>query len=112
MPTKSVKVSGICILGSDMRLIYSTSQIDKLSSLPLEQRQQALGKACQRLKQPETFLLNIIKLAILIPFFALLVNAPEKPVNALWAAGLLLLFPLLVRPLQLGMAEKYIKLTN
>ena len=98
------------LLVFSMRLIFTTRQFQQLHHLDLAQRQQVIQRATMRLTPPERFALNILKLFVYVPAFALLVKLPEQPLNALWAGLILLCIPLIIRPMQWGMAEKYLQL--
>ncbi|WP_241737460.1 DUF6170 family protein [Neptunicella marina] len=91
-----------------MRLIFSSKQISSIQHLPLTTRIELLHKAVKHLTTPEKMLLNLFKLAILIPVFTLLLRVSQDWSALIWIALLLLCFPLLVKPLQYGLSEKYL----
>ncbi|WP_088330214.1 DUF6170 family protein [Lacimicrobium sp. SS2-24] len=91
-----------------MKLYFSTRHIDALKDLPLTRRLTLLREAGAKLTAPEKMLLNILKLCILVPAFAFILYAPKDWLNLLWAVLLLCGYPLLVKPLQYGLSEKYL----
>ncbi|WP_416305737.1 DUF6170 family protein [Neptunicella sp. SCSIO 80796] len=91
-----------------MRLIFSSKQIPQLQSLSLVERIEKLDQAGKMLTLPEKLLLNILKLVILVPVFFLLLRVGQNWSVMLWMLLLLLCFPLLIKPLQYGLSEKYL----
>ena len=94
-----------------MKLYTSTKNIPGLESLSVTDRMAALEKAANRMTVPEKTILNIIKLIVIVPVFALLLRVVESWWALAWAALILLLYPLFVKPLQYSLSAKYIKLT-
>lgn len=91
-----------------MKLYFSTRNISVLKDLPLTQRLALLSQANTKLSAPEKLLLNVLKLMILIPVFVLILYAPENWINLLWAALVLTAYPMILRPVQFGLCEKYL----
>ncbi|WP_438864973.1 DUF6170 family protein [Neptunicella sp.] len=91
-----------------MRLIFSSKHIPQLAALPLVERIDKLSQASKQLTLPEKLLLNILKLVILVPVFFLLLRVGQDWSVMLWMLLLLLCFPLLIKPLQYGLSEKYL----
>lgn len=75
-------------------------------------RMNVLEQASNRMTVPEKTLLNIIKLLVIVPVFALLLRVVESWWSLAWAALILLLYPLFVKPMQYSLSAKYIKLDN
>ncbi|MDN4503126.1 DUF6170 family protein [Alteromonadaceae bacterium BrNp21-10] len=91
-----------------MKIIFSTKQILLLASLPLTKRIEYLQAATKYLTPPEKFMLNALKLLILIPAFFLLLKVNLHWQYAMWSILLFCGFPLLVKPLQYALLEKYL----
>jgi hypothetical protein len=83
-----------------LKIYTSTKNIPELEGLSVTERMAVLEKT----------LLNIIKLLIIVPIFALVLRAVESWWSLAWAALILLLYPLFVKPLQYSLSAKYIKL--
>lgn len=77
--------------------------------MPVTERMALLEQAANRMTVPEKTLLNIIKLLVIVPVFALVLRAVESWWSLAWAALILLLYPLFVKPLQYSLSAKYIK---
>ena len=77
--------------------------------MPVTERMAALEKAGNRMSVPEKTLLNLIKLLVIVPVFALVLRSVESWWSLAWAALILLLYPLFVKPLQYSLSAKYIK---
>lgn len=92
-----------------MKLYFSTKNIPKLANMPLTERLTKMREAEGKLTPPEKFLLNLLKLAIFIPAFVLILRSAENFSALLWAALVFALYPLLLRPLQYGLCVKYLK---
>jgi hypothetical protein len=91
-----------------MKVYFSTKQIPQLMDLPLSQRLDLLRKAENKLSVPEKLLLNICKLIIIIPVFALLLRTGEDWVAPLWAMLFMLAYPLILKPFQYSLCVKYL----
>ena len=95
-----------------MKIYTSTKNIPQLQGLSVTQRMAELESAANKMTIPEKTLLNIIKLLIIVPIFALLLRVVESWWSLAWAGLILLLYPLFVKPLQYSLSAKYIKLKN
>lgn len=93
-----------------MKIYTSTKTIPGIEDLPVTERMAMLEKAGNRMTVPEKTLLNIIKLMVIVPVFALVLRAVESWWSLAWAALILLLYPLFVKPLQYSLSAKYIKI--
>jgi hypothetical protein len=91
-----------------MKLYFSTKSIPKLQALGLTARLKAIQKAEKRLTGPEKLLLNLLKLCIVVPIFIFIIQVSENWLAIIWALFITLLYPLLVKPIHLGLVEKYI----
>lgn len=92
-----------------MRIYTSTRNIPGLEELPLSERLAILDKASAKMTIPEKTLLNIIKLIVIVPVFVLLLRVFDNWWSLAWAALILLLYPLFVKPIQYSLCAKYIK---
>lgn len=92
-----------------MKIYTSTKKIPGLEALPVTDRMAILEQAANRMSIPEKTLLNIIKLLVIVPVFMFLLRAVENWWALAWAALILLLYPLFVKPLQYSLSAKYIK---
>lgn len=92
-----------------MKFYFTHRAIPELANLPLEDRLSALQAANQKLTPPERLLLNLLKLLILVPVFALILRSSENWTALIWAAVVILIYPIIVRPIQFNMSRKYLK---
>jgi hypothetical protein len=93
-----------------LKIYTSTKNIPQLKGLSVTERMAVLENAANKMTIPEKTLLNIIKLVIIVPIFALLLRAVESWWSLAWAGLILLLYPLFVKPLQYSLSAKYIKI--
>ncbi len=91
-----------------MALYFTTRQIPALKGLSLSERMTQLEIAAKSLSVPEKTLLNIMKLLIICPVFALVLRTAQDWTSLLWAAAIILLYPLFVKPLQYSLSAKYL----
>jgi hypothetical protein len=95
---------------NELKIYTSTKKIPGLENLSVTERMAILEQAGNRMTIPEKTLLNIIKLLVIVPVFALLLRVVENWWVLAWAGLVLLLYPLFVKPLQYSLSAKYIKL--
>ena len=57
-----------------MKLYFTTRSIPGLAGLPLAERMRRLERAAKKLTVPEKTVLNILKLLVIVPAFALLLR--------------------------------------
>ena len=93
-----------------MKIYTSTKNIPGLEAMSVTERMVILEQASNRMTIPEKTLLNIIKLLVIVPVFALLLRVVENWWSLAWAGLILLLYPLFVKPLQYSLSAKHIKL--
>ena len=93
-----------------MKIYTSTKKIPGLEALSVTERMALLENAANKMSIPEKTLLNIVKLLVIVPMFALLLRVVENWWALAWAGLVLLLYPLFVKPLQYSLSAKYIKL--
>mgnify|MGYP000088361832 CR=1 FL=1 len=91
-----------------MAIYFSTRQIPGLSALPLAQRMTVMDSAAKCLTVPENTLLNILKLLVIVPVFALIIRTTTNWHSLLWALLVFLLYPLVVKPIQYSLCAKYV----
>lgn len=92
-----------------MKFYLTSRTIPELQDLPLSERLSAIDRATKKLTPPEKLVLNIIKLLIIVPVFALILRVGEDWKALLWAACFIALYPTLLKPVQLNMIRKYLR---
>ena len=90
-----------------MAFIFSTNKIPELESYTLQQRQQILTLAASKLTAPEKFVLNIIKLIMLVPPFLFMAQL-EAVFFVLSLFCVLAIYFILLRPISLVFTRKYL----
>lgn len=75
----------------------------------MRDRMIALERAALKMSVPERSLLNVLKLLIIVPVFAFILRASENWLALLWAALVLLVYPLFIKPLQYSLSAKYLR---
>lgn len=91
-----------------MKFYFSTRHIPSIRDLPLSRRMEAIEKASKQLSVPEKTLLNILKLCVIVPIFALLMQSVNNWLSLLWALLVFLLYPLILKPIQYSLSAKYL----
>ena len=91
-----------------MKFYFSTRDIPVLKGLPLTERVKLLDQAAKRLSVPEKTLLNVLKLLVIVPVFALILQTASNWTSLLWAFVVFLIYPLVVKPIQYSICAKYI----
>ncbi|BFT29429.1 hypothetical protein D210916BOD24_06050 [Alteromonas sp. D210916BOD_24] len=91
-----------------MKFYFSTRHIPGLQGLPLTERVKRLDNAAKQLSVPEKTLLNILKLLVFVPVFALILQTASNWTSLLWAGVVFLLYPLIIKPIQYSICAKYI----
>lgn len=91
-----------------MTFYFSTRNIPALQGLPLAERARLLDQASKRLSVPEKTLLNLLKLLVIVPVFAFILQTATNWTSLLWAFVVFLLYPLVIKPIQYSLCAKYI----
>jgi len=91
-----------------MKLYFTYRSLPELKDKPLEQRLENVNRATKKLTPPEKMLLNIVKLLVIVPVFALILRAGQDWTSMLWASLFIILYPVVLKPIQLGMIRKYL----
>ncbi|MFQ3248850.1 MAG: hypothetical protein ACI9O6_000654 [Glaciecola sp.] len=91
-----------------MKIYTSTKNIPALADKPLTERMAMLEDAAKKMSVPEKTLLNVLKLFVIVPVFALILQVADNWFSLVWAALILLLYPLLVKPIQYSLSAKYL----
>lgn len=87
-------------------MLYLNSQnIPELAGLTFAQRMTVIRKAADNLPVPTKITLNIIKLLVLVPLFLLIARA-EGWAIAGYALLLLVVYPLITRPVTFALCRK------
>lgn len=82
-----------------MNMLYWNSQsLPELKGLNFRERMAVIRRASDLLPVPKKLLLNVLKLLVLIPPFLAIARAATIPEALLWAVLLVLVYPLLTRP--------------
>ncbi|NQZ22337.1 MAG: hypothetical protein HRT53_09795 [Colwellia sp.] len=90
-----------------MAFIFSTNKLPELENFTLMQRQQILALALNKLTAPEKFILNILKLLMLVPPFLFLAQL-EGIFFVFSLFGVLAIYFILLRPVSLLFTRKYL----
>ena len=91
-----------------MTFYFSTRNIPALQGLPLAERARLLDQASKRLSVPEKTLLNVLKLLVIVPVFAFILQTATNWTSLLWAFVVFLFYPLVIKPIQYSICAKYI----
>ena len=91
-----------------MKFYFSTRDIPALKGIPLTERVKLLDQAAKRLSVPEKTLLNVLKLLVIVPVFAFILQTASNWTSLLWAFVVFLVYPLVVKPIQYSICAKYI----
>ena len=91
-----------------MKFYFSTRDIPALQGLSLTERVKRPDEASKRLTVPEKTLLNVLKLLVIVPVFALILQTASNWTSLLWAFVVFLLYPLVIKPIQYSISAKYI----
>ncbi|MAI39517.1 DUF6170 family protein [Alteromonas sp.] len=91
-----------------MTFYFSTRNIPALQGLPLAERARLLDQASKRLSVPEKTLLNVLKLLVIVPVFAFILQTATNWTSLLWAFVVFLFYPLVIKPIQYSLCAKYI----
>lgn len=87
---------------------FSSHTISELQGLNFAERMQVVRKATDQLPTPKKLVLNLLKLAILVPLFMLIARY-QNAADLLWIAVLLVAYPLLTRPLTFKLCRPYLR---
>ncbi|MET1219888.1 MAG: DUF6170 family protein [Glaciecola sp.] len=91
-----------------MKLYFSTRNIPGLTNKSLSERMALLEQASSKMTIPEKTILNVLKLLVIVPVFILILRVVNDWSSLLWAALVLLIYPLFVKPVQHSLAAKYL----
>lgn len=80
-------------------LYWNSQSLPELSGLNFRQRMAVIRRASDLLPVPKKLLLNVLKLLVLIPPFMAIARATTIPEALLWGLLLVLVYPVLTRPL-------------
>ena len=95
-----------------VKIYTSTKKIPALAEKPLTERMALLEQAAKKMTVPEKTLLNMLKLLVLLPAFALILQVTDNWFSLAWAGLILLLYPIFVKPIQYSLCAKYLKANN
>lgn len=80
-------------------LYWNSQSLPELKGLNFRERMAVIQRASDLLPVPKKLLLNVLKLLVLVPPFMAIARAASVPEALLWALLLVLVYPLLTRPL-------------
>lgn len=90
-----------------MAVIFSSNKLTELKNYSLTQRQQILALAASKLTAPEKFVLNVLKLFMLVPPFLFLAQL-EGIFFIASLVSVLVIYFILLRPISLLFTRKYL----
>jgi hypothetical protein len=80
-------------------LYWNSQSLPELAGLNFRQRMAVIRRASDLLPVPQKLLLNILKLVVLVPPFMAIARSASIPEALLWALLLVVIYPVLTRPL-------------
>lgn len=86
-------------------LYWNSQSLPQLQGLNFRDRMVVIRRASDLLPVPKKLLLNVLKLAILIPPFMAIARSASLAEAALWTVALIVVYPLLTRPLTFALVE-------
>lgn len=89
-------------------MYFSSQNIPELKGLKFGQRMQVIRSATEQVPIPQKLLLNLLKLAILIPLF-LVIAQWDSWQSTVTIAVLLAAYPLLTRPLTFALCRPHLQ---
>ena len=92
-------------------MYFSSHTIPELAGLNFAQRMQVIRAATAQIAIPQKLLLNLLKLAILIPLFFALTQWSSWQ-NTIAIVALLLAYPLLTRPLTFALCRPFLTMAR
>jgi hypothetical protein len=90
-----------------MAFIFSTNKLSELECFSLRERQQILTLAGSKLTAPEKFVLNILKLIMLVPPFLFMAQL-EGVLFVVSIFSVLIIYFILLRPVSLIFTRKHL----
>lgn len=87
---------------------FSSHTLSELEGLKFNQRMQVIRKAAEHISTPKKLVLNLVKLAILVPFF-LVIARYDSATDLLSLLGLAIAYPLVTRPLTFKFCQPYLQ---
>lgn len=92
-----------------MKIYFTARQVPGLESLSTTARLNVLAAVNDRLTKPEKLFLNILKLLLIIPIFVLFTGQYPLDTILIGLAICISLYPLVLRPVHLGITAKYVE---
>ncbi len=89
-------------------MYFGSHSIPELAGLKFAERMQVIRTATEQVPTPQKLLLNLLKLAILIPLF-LVIAQWQSWQNTVTIIALLLAYPLFTRPLTFALCRPYLQ---
>ncbi|SES77589.1 DUF6170 family protein [Thalassotalea agarivorans] len=88
-------------------MYFSTNNMEALASFSLREKQQIITLAGEKLTAPQKFVINILKLILLIPPFMYLANLAWGPFLVA-VAGAALFYVVVLRPIYLSYCVEHL----
>ena len=92
-------------------MYFGSHSIPELAGLKFAQRMQVIRAATEQVPTPQKLLLNLLKLAILIPLF-LVIARWENWHDTVTILALLVVYPVLTRPLTFALCRPHLTLAR
>jgi hypothetical protein len=89
-------------------MYFGSHSIPELAGLKFAERMQVIRSATEQVPTPQKLMLNLLKLAILIPLF-LVIAQWDSWQSTVTILVLLAAYPLLTRPLTFALCRPYLK---
>ncbi len=91
-----------------MKIYFSAKQLPGLNDMTVNERLKVIELASKKLTVPEKFLLNLVKLFVLVPAFVLIFRWAKDWSSIGYALVLFMVYPIILRPFQYGVCAQYI----
>lgn len=88
--------------------MWNTKNIAELQGLNFRDRMAVIRRATDMLDQPKKLVLNLLKLAILIPPFMAIARSASLAEGVGWGLSLLVVYPLLTRPVTFSLIKPHL----
>ncbi len=85
--------------------MWNSRNIAELQGLNFSERMAVIRRATDMLEQPKKLVLNLLKLAVLIPPFMAIARAQTVGEGVMWGLSLIIIYPLLTRPVTFSLIK-------
>lgn len=90
-------------------LYWNSRSIPELAELNFRDRMSVLRRATDQLTTPKKLVLNLLKLAILIPPFLAIARSSSILEGAMWTLALIICYPLVTRPVTFSFVKPLLR---